>query len=662
MKLNKIIIDSYRCITKQELQISQNCIGFVGLNESGKTNILRAISSLGADSELSINDKSKITNELPKILFHFRLEDNEKEEIKRYIDIKMTEIVLGYKNDLLRNLEISEVVYLVYLLFEDGEYEVHEDISCSKTFTANKKYLILNDKAKVPDSVNVVFEDKPQKLNSFEMVNKENIPEEYKQAFSDVGDDKVGMYLEPIIKEKLEQMHPQVIFWEYSDRYLIPSEITYDDFIAKDEPAKNSAPLYNVFLICKKLGVNNLDSLKEKISEWKQDSSQRKKDSLILCDEINKYICNIWEDCDQKIFISLEETKITIHINDPKSIQKNFYAMEARSQGFKTFISFILTIAAEADTGCISNFILLLDEPETHLHPSGVRYMRNELLKLSAKNNYIFYATHSIFMIDRKNLKRHIIVSKNNEMTSLRTVQRNNITQESVIYEALGTRVDEFSIHSNNIMLEGETDLAIFKYYCEKCIEKDNYNINDYQMLDGGGTKRIIQFFSDKIIPTDSEWVIILDHDSAGKEVDTIIHKKYPPSMQSKIHIIFYDKEKDIELEDILPDTIVNKAINTSLSNLNMQLVSNFKKNKLVSSSICEFKSRNNIIDEKSGQFDAEFKNQIGIELVNHLKEVTKERSIKQRMIAFQKLFPKYFIFISKFLDSFKTDQKRKIK
>jgi predicted ATP-dependent endonuclease of OLD family len=41
------------------------------------------------------------------------------------------------------------------------------------------------------------------------------------------------------------------------------------------------------------------------------------------------------------------------------------------------------------------NKVILLDEPETHLHPSGQKYLRNELLKIS-ENNLVIYATHSI--------------------------------------------------------------------------------------------------------------------------------------------------------------------------------------------------------------------------------------------------------------------------
>jgi predicted ATP-dependent endonuclease of OLD family len=93
--------------------------------------------------------------------------------------------------------------------------------------------------------------------------------------------------------------------------------------------------------------------------------------------------------------------------------------MEERSQGAKTFLSFLFTIGAEAKHGIIKNSILILDEPESHLHPSGVRYLLKELKRIADKDNQVIYATHSIFMIDRSNYDGHYIISKKNEISKI---------------------------------------------------------------------------------------------------------------------------------------------------------------------------------------------------------------------------------------------------
>ncbi len=56
MKLNKINIKNFRSIEEMELILEPRCQIFVGINESGKSNILKAISLLSQDIELDIDD------------------------------------------------------------------------------------------------------------------------------------------------------------------------------------------------------------------------------------------------------------------------------------------------------------------------------------------------------------------------------------------------------------------------------------------------------------------------------------------------------------------------------------------------------------------------------------------------------------------------------
>src|SRR5206468_7778106 len=93
--------------------------------------------------------------------------------------------------------------------------------------------------------------------------------------------------------------------------------------------------------------------------------------------------------------------------------EKNRYDCARRSDVFKRFVSFLLLISANAKSGSLADTLLLIDEPDTSLHPSGTRFLRDELLRI-AKTNYVAYSTHSIFMIDRDNIGRHIIVTKKN--------------------------------------------------------------------------------------------------------------------------------------------------------------------------------------------------------------------------------------------------------
>jgi len=108
----------------------------------------------------------------------------------------------------------------------------------------------------------------------------------------------------------------------------------------------------------------------------------------------------------------------------------------------------------------------LIDEPDLWLHPSGARFLRDELIKIS-ENNYVVYSSHSIFMIDRSCINRHYIVEKEKEITQIKIANESNVVKEEVIYNALGFSFFE-SLKSKNILFEGWLDEKLF----EKAMEK----------------------------------------------------------------------------------------------------------------------------------------------------------------------------------------------
>jgi hypothetical protein len=72
------------------------------------------------------------------------------------------------------------------------------------------------------------------------------------------------------------------------------------------------------------------------------------------------------------------------------------------------------------------------------LHPSGVRYLCDELKNIS-RNNLVVIATYSIYMIDKKNLNRHIKIDKDLSETKIKQISKYNPYEEEIIYESLGT-------------------------------------------------------------------------------------------------------------------------------------------------------------------------------------------------------------------------------
>jgi predicted ATP-dependent endonuclease of OLD family len=376
---------------------------------------------------------------------------------------------------------------------------------------------------------------------------------------------ELNIYLDNLIQKHLLSYLPKVVFWKYSEKYLLASETRFSDLLDKTSFNDISRPLLNVFRIG--LNIKTLEDLKIKIKEIQDDSNERSRLQKSLNKKINKFISRIWQDYDQDINITLEKEQIRIEIFDPEHEDASYYNMEERSQGCQTFLSFLMTVGAETEHGVIRETILLLDEPETHLHPSGVRFMLQELIKISEKGNLVLYATHSIFLIDRSNLDRHIILKKEKEQTIIKPSNVGRIgyfMQEEVLYSTLDLDLGKDLTCSKNLnfVFEGDGDALLFEHFYDKIIpDKEKPNpIKDTAFHQGGKCSDIQKYFTKRSIPLSSKWVFILDNDVPAKQLKKYLEAKYKDYLNNDVFIFPYHFDglkSKAEFEDMLPQSLL---------------------------------------------------------------------------------------------------------
>lgn len=554
MKIKSIDIESFKSIKKARIELNHNCIGLVGVNESGKTNVLDALSRIDINKKLTANDKTKDSEAYSSITFSIELNEKEQEEIKSQIIEYANQKTIEYEPQFEKNIAIS------YRVFFDGENEVRE-FNISGVKTPTKHYYLKDDyldngyKIQIGDEYfdlidfyvvkkqlldkeekniktneqlkhlsirieNIISEisevEKPEekqeleeattgeeeditinekltKLNkekdelienkdkllskvSFNLVDFEeelNNKLDTEQTKFATYEEKVELLKKEIVtlneveidsitklkktlktnqgaannieskikklNEKLDALYnrslfenytqdsavffddllgglnlhkyiPKVIFWENNQKYILPSSIQFDELIEIEEEEDIPRPLINIFRIGMK--ISTLEEFKATLNDLMENGSKRSSVNAKLNEKVNRHIKEVWGEYDQEMKISVEQMQIRIEIFDPKrDSDAEFFELQERSQGCKSFLSFILTIGAESKTNIINNHLLLLDEPESHLHPSGQRFMLKELRNIS-KANQVVYATHSNHMIIRDNYDQHLIIEK----------------------------------------------------------------------------------------------------------------------------------------------------------------------------------------------------------------------------------------------------------
>lgn len=522
MKLNRVKIKNFRSIEDLEIELNPPCRVLVGINESGKSNILQALALLGDktptrdDIREPLPDEPQVTEASVDFIFEFS-----NEEVDNIYKIISAKILSKNKNLPIARISKKELNLKEFCANNrEGLYCV-DVIKQSKNpsyWSLDDDYSILSDWKKPTEACpkDFVVEAKNSEkliIANYAVVYKpdyQDIPEEYLTDINiEVLNDLLGVEIKKIILEKL----PKCLFWVYDEKYLLPASLKIDEFSANPDIC---VPLKNMFILA---GVTDIPTA---INNAKQSSRNSLTNFLkSVANKTTKHFRDVWKEYKTVEFELKPDGDNII----PAVKEENSFDFSKRSDGFKRFVSFLLMISANVKTDLLKNTLLLIDEPDLSLHPSGARYLRNELIKISNKN-YVIYSTHSIFMIDGENIDRHIIVKKKSEKTSIATANDSNIVDEEVIFNALGYSIFE-TLNAKNIIFEGWKDKKLFKTAISKLPDKykDLKNkFKDFGICHAKGVKHI-KSMTPLMELAQRECFIVSDSDAPAKEKQTEYQK-----------------------------------------------------------------------------------------------------------------------------------------
>ena len=455
MKLNRALISGFRSI--EQMNISFGGYGhkvLVGKNESGKSNILKALNLLST-GKLQNKDKKEMGDRV-SVLFEFVLYPEEVEDFREKFYERFLEDQEIKITDKLTIKEFFEkfATRILYSV-EESKIGYWTNWALPKDVKINGNWYILTD-----DIVSEYPDLKPQSYVSGHFVN-ENIKKEHQQKtyLRPVTLGAIRANLHSIVKSTIipDGYTFPVVNWQYNAaEHNLPIFVVMNSFAADPN---GCIPLKNMFLLAgveeedigntilekAKLGHNSFANLLSRVSV-----------------ATNEYIKKTWDEY-REITISLRANgeNIDIAIND----SENSFDFEQRSDGFKRFISFLLLMSTERSE-YIDTQLIIIDEPEVGLHPSSARDLRNKLIELG-KENLVVYATHSISMIDTENIENNLIVTKENENTKIEVAREDGTSPAENVYRSIGYSIYE-NMKQKNLLVEGYTDKQIISLFMDK--------------------------------------------------------------------------------------------------------------------------------------------------------------------------------------------------
>lgn len=219
----------------------------------------------------------------------------------------------------------------------------------------------------------------------------------------------------------------------------------------------------------------------------------------------------------------------------------------------------LTAIALLSQVSTTKKRLVIIDEPENHLHPEAIRYINTVLTNLS-KDNQVLISTHSPIFVNRNTISSNIIVEKGKAYPAKRVDNIRNV---------LGVLCSDNLIYSDYVVVvEGPTDksLLIKMLKSDKDLSKALTN-NIVTIHSIGGTHNLqSEIYS--LQRYCCNYLVLVDYDKAGK--DAIIQTKEKLSItDNSVRYFMKSNKKDTELEDLYnaekyKDYLLSKGIDIS--------------------------------------------------------------------------------------------------
>ena len=604
MTVNSISISNYRSISNLTLKIDKigksTCLILLGKNETGKSSILKAISLLNKESlanyEQDCNKKARKLKEDISVELDLKFESFE--------SYKKMFGEWGIPESLQDKVVIKRVLYTVSIdVSNDKEYYLTIYLESDKVFS---DFLY--------SSLTGLISDVSDVYDGGDVLTESNVKSIVGDEYSLLKKSELEHHLEEKMLTMIEENTPSSLFWEPSNDYLINESIDLDLFADDNNISK---PLKNIFNIAK------VEDVKDRVELIRDNIEEKSELKEVLAKSITEYINKVWPEHSINIFIEIENMMCSVMIED-KDDPHPKYNMNQRSDGFKQFMSILLNLSIENKDKGVRGKIILLDEPEVHLHPSGIRDLRDEILKIG-EENIVIISTHSLYFIDKLHLGRHYKVSKNKSITEIKQIEENNPYEEEVIYEALGTSIYEH-IQPNMIVFEGKTDKDIFDAFSYKF--RTELKPVSIGTISADGVDKIPQYT--KFI--DGKFVkgfVLVDSDNAGEKVKKVVLNSSAFSADNTFEINdLLDTGKKATLEDLYPKDVIESLISNNFSiNINLDDTPVVKQVEKYNSS------------SQSKINDKEFKGQLVNWIIQDLSKLTK--------VEAKEKYSKYYEFVN---------------
>lgn len=327
--------------------------------------------------------------------------------------------------------------------------------------------------------------------------------------------------------------------------------------------------------LCKVAGLSP-----EKLQELLQSNDQETRGQLanragaVVTTAIRKR----WKDRELKVRFNLDAQHFDTLISDPNSVYDVEVNLDERSRGFQWFFAFYIVFAADTEDGDADGAILLLDEPGLYLHARSqgdlLRHLEDDF------TNQIVYTTHSPFMVPTHQLDwvRTVNIAEE-EGTTVSNDPNGDARTLFPLQAALGYDLAQsLFIGPNNLVVEGVTDFWILSAVSAYLNDQGKVGLDERLTVTPAGGAQKVHYMVALLTSEQLKVLVLFDEEKDAKATrDDLVKGKLIRSDS----VVFASEAFEVppaeaDIEDILDpavyEALVREAYDKELKGKKLEL------------------------------------------------------------------------------------------
>jgi predicted ATPase len=418
MRLASFQITNFRSINDSGSIDTPQITAILGRNDSGKSNLLRALHSLNPAeglAELSpVKDfprhrrLEECQDDTPVVATRWALEDSERAELAQMLpraaNVRHVTAGRGYGTARWSGLEGLGDLSLDVSDIKGKVRKIVPAVKAAAEKLADDARATLEQAADAFDAAMILSPDYIR-WSAGAVAALQSLRQAMAAADAELSDKQEQMLVEleemaraiandtPALARAKQWVLDKLPRFIYVDEYpALPGRQNIAEHLARKGWGQAAPEQRNFEKLCKVAGLDpqQLQDLLEKNDQATRNQLANRAGSVVTAE-----IRRLWKDRELKVRFNLDGPYMDTLVSDPNRAYDVEVNLDERSRGFQWFFSFYVTFFA--DTKGAGDAVLLLDEPGLHLHARS----QADLLAHFEQDfaNQIIYTTHSPFMV-----------------------------------------------------------------------------------------------------------------------------------------------------------------------------------------------------------------------------------------------------------------------